>query len=97
MKQFALRGRQNPKEPARYDRVMLIIGGLPNRDPVARREEMQGFDFTDKSSIALVVELAQALPSGRGKLSRLSSPPFDPAPVFDRVCRHLSDIYILDM
>jgi len=75
LKHVALRGRQNPKELTRYDRMMLFIGGLPNRDPVARREEMQGFDFMDKSSKEPVVELAQAFQSGRAGLSR----PFKPA------------------
>ena len=77
--------------------VMKSTGTKISPAAMKRMALTRDFDFTDKSSIALVVELAQALPSGRGKLSRLSSPPFDPAPVFDRVCRHLSDIYILDM
>lgn len=52
----ALRGRQNPGELGWFDRMMLIIAGLTNPDPVASREEMKGFDFMDKSSIAPIVE-----------------------------------------
>jgi menaquinone-dependent protoporphyrinogen IX oxidase len=51
----ALRGRQNPKELSRFDRIMLIIGGLKNPDRQAAQEEMHGFDFMDKASIAPVV------------------------------------------
>lgn len=58
---FALRGRQNPGDLAWYDRIMLIIGGLKNPDPVAAREEMQGFDFMDKDSIEPIVETARRL------------------------------------
>jgi menaquinone-dependent protoporphyrinogen IX oxidase len=53
---FALRGRQNPRELGWYDRVMLIIGGLKNPDPVVSREELKGFDYMDKSSIKPIVE-----------------------------------------
>lgn len=61
---FALRGRQNPKELGWYDRVMLIIGGLKNPDPVASKEELHGFDFMDKSSIEPIVEKAAVLQAG---------------------------------
>ncbi len=63
MTHVALRGRQNPKDLHFYDRMMLIIGGLINPDPVARREEMEGFDFMDKASIAPVVKLVQQFQS----------------------------------
>jgi len=53
---FALRGRQNPRDLNLYDRVMLQIGGLMNRDPQARRDEMKGFDYMDKASVAPVIE-----------------------------------------
>lgn len=42
MEHLALRGRQNPKDLTRYDRMMLIIAGLMNPDPVARKQEMKG-------------------------------------------------------
>ena len=57
MQHIVLRGRQNPKELNRWDRVMLIIGSMKNPDPVASKEELEGFDFMDKSSIKPIVEL----------------------------------------
>ena len=52
----ALQGRQRPEELTRFDRTMLKIGALFNRDAVARREELQGFDYMDRSTIAPIVE-----------------------------------------
>lgn len=43
--------------------MMLIIGGLANRDRKAGREELHGFDFMDKGSIAPIVERIAALQS----------------------------------
>ena len=60
---IALLGRQNPKELTLFDRMMLIIGGLKNPDPVASREELKGFDFMDKSSIEPIVRLIEELRS----------------------------------
>jgi len=60
---IALRGRQIPKELTWYDRMMLIIGGLKNPDPVARKEELQGFDYMDKSSIGPIVKLVEQFKS----------------------------------
>jgi len=57
----ALRGRQNPEELNRYDRAMLIIGGLFNPDRKAARDEMQGFDSMDKASIEPIVERIREL------------------------------------
>ena len=57
----ALRGRQNPKQLTWFDRMMLVIGGLKNPDPIASKEELQGFDFMDKSSIGPIVELVKLL------------------------------------
>lgn len=70
----ALRGRQNPKELTLWDRLMLIIGGLKNPDPVARREEMEGFDFMDKSSIEPLLELVMQVQSGRAPCSQQVEP-----------------------
>ncbi len=61
MHHVALLGRQNPKELTWWDRIMLIIGGLINPDPVASREEIQGFDYMDKASIKPVVDLVRQL------------------------------------
>lgn len=57
----ALRGRQNPRELNRYDRMMLIIGGLFNPDRKAAKQEMQGFDNMDKASIGPIVEKIREL------------------------------------
>ncbi len=54
----ALRGRQIPGELTWYDRAMLIIAAWKNPDPVASEEELKGFDYMNKNSIAPVVELA---------------------------------------
>lgn len=59
MNHFALRGRQIPKELTLYDRLMLKIGAFFNKDREARKQELEGFDFMDKSSIEPVVRLAQ--------------------------------------
>jgi len=59
VKHIALRGRQNPKELTLYDRLMLIIGAIKNPDPVARKEELHGFDFMDKSSIEPILKLVK--------------------------------------
>lgn len=60
---IALRGRQIPKELTWYDRIMLIIAGLKNPDPVARNEELKGFDYMDKSSIEPIIELVEQFKS----------------------------------
>ncbi|MGB5286954.1 MAG: flavodoxin domain-containing protein [Ignavibacteriaceae bacterium] len=59
----ALRGRQIPAELTWYDRAMLIIGAWKNPDPVASEEELKGFDYMDKASIAPVVALADKFKS----------------------------------
>ncbi len=59
MNHVALRGRQIPEELTWYDRMMLKIGALTNKDPEARKQELKGFDFMDKSSIEPILKLAQ--------------------------------------
>ena len=58
MNHFALRGRQIPKQLTWYDRMMLIIAAMKNKDPEASKQEFEGFDFMDKSSIEPILELA---------------------------------------
>jgi len=41
--------------------MMLIIGGLKNPDRKAGKEELHGFDYMDKASIAPVVEAVRGL------------------------------------
>ena len=38
---------------------MLKIAGMFNKDPKASKEESQGFDFMDKSTIQPIVEMAK--------------------------------------
>jgi menaquinone-dependent protoporphyrinogen IX oxidase len=61
VKHLALRGRQIPKELTWYDRLMLIIAGLKNPDPVSRKEELKGFDYMNKSSIKPIIEEVERL------------------------------------
>tara|TARA_R110002096_G_scaffold323145_1_gene517282 strand:- start:7784 stop:8302 length:519 start_codon:yes stop_codon:yes gene_type:complete len=63
MKHVALRGRQKPEELTWYDRIMLKIGAMKNPDPIARQEELYGFDYMDKSSIAPIIKLVKQLQS----------------------------------
>ena len=61
MRHVALRGRQIPEELTLYDSMMLRIGALFNRDPKARKEELEGFDFMEYASIEPVVVMAEKL------------------------------------
>ena len=61
MHHVALRGRQIPEQLSFYDRTMLKIAALVNKDPVARKQEFEGFDFMDKASIAPILELVGQL------------------------------------
>ncbi|MGI9597565.1 MAG: flavodoxin domain-containing protein [Acidimicrobiales bacterium] len=64
----ALRGRSRPEDLTRWDRITQVMGGLMNRDSQAREEELQGFDYMDKSSIGPVIDLVrelQASPAAR--------------------------------
>jgi len=63
MKHVALRGRQKPEELSWYDRQMLKIAAKANKDPQASKEEREGFDYMDKSSIEPIVKMAQQLQS----------------------------------
>jgi len=59
MKHFALRGRQIPEQLTWFDRIMLKIASLTNKDPKTRKEEFEGFDFMDKSSIEPILKFVQ--------------------------------------
>ncbi len=63
MHHVALRGRQIPEQLTLYDRMMLLIGALFNRDAQAKKEELKGFDYMDRSSIAPIVDLVQQFQS----------------------------------
>lgn len=59
MEHVALRGRMNPKELPWWTRLILRIGAWNNKDPEARKQELEGFDFMDKSCIEPVLKLVQ--------------------------------------
>ncbi len=59
MNHIVLRGRQIPRELTFYDRMMLKIGAMTNKDPEARKQELEGFDFMDKSSIESIIKLVR--------------------------------------
>lgn len=65
MNHVVLRGRQIPKELTLYDRLMLKIGGMMNKDPQARKEELQGFDYMDKAAIKPILELVNQFQPNR--------------------------------
>jgi hypothetical protein len=59
MKHVALRGRQIPKELTWYDWIMLRICAMNNKDHQARKEELEGFYYINKSSIQTIVQLTK--------------------------------------
>jgi len=59
MQHVALRGRQIREELTWFDKIMLKIGGMANDDPQARKEELEGFDYMDKSTIAPILKLVE--------------------------------------
>ncbi len=62
MQHVALRGRQHPKELSWWDRIILRIGAWKNDDPEAKKQELEGFDFMDKSSVDPILKLIQQQP-----------------------------------
>lgn len=62
----ALQGRQRPSELTRFDRLMLRIAATFNRDRQAAREELEGFDYMDESSIEPIVERIGELDAAAG-------------------------------
>lgn len=64
MDHVALRGRSRGLELTRWDRMIQVLGGLKNRDPQARKEELEGFDYMDKSSIEPIIDKVRQLQSG---------------------------------
>ena len=60
----ALRGRLMHEDVSWWLRVLLRIGALFNRDPEARKEEMHGFDYVDRSSIEPIVTAVRRYQSG---------------------------------
>ena len=65
MEHVALRGRLRPKELSWWTRLILKIGAWKNKDPEARRQELEGFDFMDKSNIEPILKLVQQFESSK--------------------------------
>jgi menaquinone-dependent protoporphyrinogen IX oxidase len=63
MEHVALRGRMDPKKLSWWVRLILKIGAWKNDDPEAKRQELAGFDFMDKSSIEPIPGLVQQFQS----------------------------------
>lgn len=63
MQHVALRGRLDLNKMSWWVRLILRIGAWKNDDPAARKLELGGFDFMDKSSIAPIERLVKQLQS----------------------------------
>lgn len=75
MEHVALRGRLDPKKVSWWVRLVLKIGAWKNDDPEAKREELEGFDFMDKSCVAPIKGLVQQLQAGEATSSKPVDPP----------------------
>ena len=61
LKHLALRGRRIFRDLSWYDRSMLRLDAMRNREPNARKEKLEDFDFVDRSCIDPVVNLAREI------------------------------------
>ncbi|MFL0356058.1 flavodoxin domain-containing protein [Erythrobacter sp. GH1-10] len=61
MHHVALRGRQDPRDLGWFPRLMLQIAAFFNPDKQAAKEEAEGFDFVDRTSIAPALALIEDL------------------------------------
>ena len=59
MEHVALRGRLNPREVSLWTRLILIIGAWRNDDPEAKKQELEGFDLVDRSTIEPIQKMVQ--------------------------------------
>ena len=57
IKHVALLGKLDHKKISWWTKLVLTIGAWKNDDPKAKKEEMEGFDFMDKSSIEPILNL----------------------------------------
>jgi len=60
-KHVALRGRLNHDELNWFHGLMLKFAASRNKDSEAKKEEFEGFDYMDKTSIEPIVKLVQQL------------------------------------
>jgi len=65
MEHVALRGRLDHKKISWWTKLILTIGAWKNNDPIAKKEELEGFDFMDKSSIEPIIKWVQQFQSKR--------------------------------
>lgn len=63
MEHVALRGRLDHRDISWWTKLILTTGAWKNDDPVAKKEELEGFDFMDKSSIEPIVKRVQQFQS----------------------------------
>ncbi|MGI9615700.1 MAG: carboxylesterase family protein [Acidimicrobiales bacterium] len=63
MQHVALRGRWRREDLTRWDRMTLLMAAAVNRDPQARKEELEGFDYMERSSITPIVQMIETLSS----------------------------------
>jgi len=52
----ALRGRMDPGSMPWWTRLILRIGAMMNKDPQSRKDELEGFDYMERETIAPIVE-----------------------------------------
>jgi len=69
MDHVALRGKLDHKDITWFLKLTLAIGAAMNKDPQARKEELEGFDYMDKSSITPIVALIQRYQSSENNAS----------------------------
>ncbi len=68
MRHVALQGRQIPNDLTWFDRMNLRIAAFFNKDPKARKDELQGFDYMDKSTIKPILEFIEEMQREKKKI-----------------------------
>jgi len=81
MDHVALRGRLDHTDVSWWLKLMLNIVGKMNRDPSASKDEMEGFDYMDKSSIEPIVKLIESYHSSVTSADKNPSITKETAPV----------------
>ena len=74
MEHVALRGKLDPKKLSWWVRLILKIGAWKNDDSEGKKQELEGFDFMDISSIEPINELIQQIQSAATGASKLVDP-----------------------
>ena len=59
IKHVALGGRMNPKDLSWWLRMVLRIGAWRNKNPEDKKQELEGFDFMDKTGIEPILKLVR--------------------------------------